>query len=586
MSFSAKSNGHSEPSHSDLHANSYAPPLDHEDKLQFILDTPSIAEWCTPEVLETLTFFRKIPQQWAFIKARYREHGGNAFDLEKAVDAQLRLATLAEEPAPARQAPSAQPLAPPLPKKVLLHPELADGAAPWLDAYIEHSTKWSPRAAAGFHAAIGLWMLSTIAARRIAVELGSPLYPSLFMALVSRSTLYAKTTTARIGTRGMWQAGCGNLLASSRSTPQALLRSMAGVVPQDYASLNAEAQIAATERIAFAAQRGWYYEEWGGMLHQMTRQDSPISEFHGLLRWMDDGDERFESDTISRGIERVHNPYLALLCSATPHDLAQFMRPGAKWWHDGFWPRFSLITPMADALPSRRRQPEGMASLPSYLLKPLQEWHKSLGIPKACIEEILQNEKPTGTYKAAVDPLPCRIMTLGAGVLDAYYTYNDALLDMVIEGAVPQDLDSCYGRFHVKALRIAMLLASLQEEHVVALKHWTYAQDIAEQWRLMLHHLVEIASGDMPRTREELLEDKLEAMLSRHGEMTARDLHRIVKGFSSREIDTTLQSLHKAERIVMSKRGKAHTYGLPSVSTSDGAVTEETKCPEDDIPPF
>jgi hypothetical protein len=171
-------------------------------------------------------------------------------------------------------------------------------------------------------------------------------------------------------------------------------------------------------------------------------------------------------------------------------------------------------------------------------------------------------------------------------VSDAYYAYNEALLDMIIAGKVAQDLDACYGRFHVKALRMAMLLASLQGEQVIALKHWTYAQEIAEQWRSMLHHLVDVASGDMPRTREELLEEKIEGMLGRHGAMTARELHRSVKGFSSREIDTTVQALHKAERIVMYKRGKTQTYALLSTATPESAVTEETTSVHDDDVPF
>src|SRR5215831_12910982 len=111
--------------------------------------------------------------------------------------------------------------------------------------------------------------------------------------------------------------------------------------------------------------------------------------------WMDDGNESFESDTIARGLEQVQNPYLALLASATPHDLAQFMRPGSPHWHDGFWPRFAFIAPMADEIPSRRRQPVGNASLPSNLLRPLQEWHQSLGMPTARIEEVLEKGKPT-----------------------------------------------------------------------------------------------------------------------------------------------------------------------------------------------
>src|SRR5262249_53452424 len=146
------------------------------------------------------------------------------------------------------------PVAPPLPTKATLPHAKAEGAAPWLEAYIGHSARWSPRAASNFHAAIGLWMLSTIAAGRIVVELGGPIYPSLFLALVARSTLYAKTTTAKIGRSGLRQAGCGALLASDRATPQALLRQMAGGVPEGFGTLDAKAQLAVTARLAFAAQ--------------------------------------------------------------------------------------------------------------------------------------------------------------------------------------------------------------------------------------------------------------------------------------------------------------------------------------------
>ena len=479
-----------------------------------------------------------------------------------------------------RQTPSAclkeVPLTPPLPHKATMDARLTTGAAPWLEAYIGHSAHWSPRAAANFHVATGLWMLSSVSAGRIAVELGNPIYANLFIALVSRSTLYAKTTTVTIGKRGLRQAGCGHLLAADRATPQALLRSMAGVVPDHFGSLDATAQLAFTARVAFAAQRGWHHEEWGGMLHQMTRKDSPLSEFHGLLRWMDDGDEKFESDTIARGTERLTHPYLALLGNATPHDLAQFMRPGSNYWHDGFWPRFAFITPLAKETPSRRRQPAGIASLPSKLVTTLQEWHQRLGVPNAHVEAIIHNGKPTGRYKAIVEDLPCQTLGIAPDVLDAYYTYNDALLEMIIDGKVSQDLDSCYGRFHIKALRIAMLLASVAGNTTIALNHWAYAQEVVEQWRLMLHHLVDTAEGTIALTREEILEDKIERALDRHGAMTGRQLNMYIRGYASREINGALDAMTKAARVTMTVEGKTRLYALPVDTTSQQASLEDT----------
>src|SRR5207248_11561637 len=58
------------------------------------------------------------------------------------------------------------------------------------------SSKWSPRAYDGFHEAVGLWILSTIAARRVALAHGGRRYTPLFIALTARTSLYSKSTTA------------------------------------------------------------------------------------------------------------------------------------------------------------------------------------------------------------------------------------------------------------------------------------------------------------------------------------------------------------------------------------------------------
>jgi hypothetical protein len=477
-----------------------------------------------------------------------------------------------------------EPVVPRLPLAAILPPALAQGAAPWLEDYIAHSTRWSPRAATHFHAAIGLWMLSTIAAGRIAVELGGPIYPSLNIALVSVSTLFVKTTTAKIGKRGLRQVGCGRLLAPDRATPQALLRAMSGALPEGFDTLDEAAKQAFCERLAFAGQRGWHYEEWGGMLHQMARKDSPMAEFHDLLRRLDDGDDTTEGSTIARGAEHITRPYLAMLCNATPHDLATFMRPGGNYWHDGFWPRFAFVTPLATETPSRERQPPGLAILPPGLVTPLQEWHRRLGIPQATVKEIERKGKGTGKYRATVGALPLHILTLAPDVLEAYYAYNEALLDLIIARQIPPDLDSCYGRFHAKALRIAMLLTSLAGETVITLPTWAYAQQIAEDWRHMLHQLVDTAAGAVPMTREEELEDKVESALGRWGAMTARQLRRHIRGYSMGEIVRVLDVMSKADQITKTLAGKTSYYALPGdltrVRTADDEEEEDTKSEE------
>lgn len=116
----------------------------------------------------------------------------------------------------------------PLPESAQLDAQLARGASPWLDSYIEFSRRESPRAWVGFHEAAGLWVLSTVAARRVVVQLGGDHHTNLFIALAARTGVWAKSTTARIAIAVLTAAGLDALLAPDESTPQAFLIALAG----------------------------------------------------------------------------------------------------------------------------------------------------------------------------------------------------------------------------------------------------------------------------------------------------------------------------------------------------------------------
>lgn len=555
--------------------------MSEEERCEVILATYAPAQWFVEPALPTLAHFYRNKPVWGHIKATFTERGGNSYDLEQAAKAYGASHRNGHAPVESEAiADRTAPLAPELPRAARMQPLLAANAAPWLQQYVDHSAKWSPRAAHGFHVAAGLWMLSTIAARRIRVEMGSAIYPTLFLAMVARSTLYAKTTTAKIAIDGLRQAGCGHLLAADRSTPQALIRSMAGHLPPDYGSRPPEAQEALAHRVAFAAQRGWYFEEWGGLLHQMTRKDSPMSEFHGLLRVLDDGYDSFESETIQRGLDHVTKPYLSLLASATPHDLAKFLVPGASWWHDGFWPRIAFIVPLPDELPSQARRSMGTSLLPEHLVKPLQTWHRQLGVPTAHVEAAINAAgKPTGEWHATCSPLPCQLLGIHSDVKEAYDVYNESLLQLVINGDATGDLEACYGRLHDKALRIAMLLASFAGQAEITMPYWAYAQNVAETWRRMLHQTLAMASEGQPMSREEQLESKIESQLARYVSMTGRDLQRHIKGFSSREINGALEEMLKAERIITETSTQTTHYRLPLIGEQKPReVMEEVDC--------
>jgi hypothetical protein len=175
-----------------------------------------------------------------------------------------------------------------------------------------------------------------------------------------------------------------------------------------------------------------------------------------------------------------------------------------------------------------------------------------------------------------VEELPVHLLTLSPDTLHAYQAYNQALLTMITQGDVSQDLDACYGRFHMKALRIAILLASFSESSHIELPHWIYAQTITEQWRLMLHQLVEAADAAGPLTREEILEAKIERSLLQRGALTLRQLSQGIWGYGSREIAATLQAMLRADRVITVTQGKKEIYALPITLPEEEHTQEDT----------
>jgi hypothetical protein len=98
------------------------------------------------------------------------------------------------------QEPSDPAACPELPPYATTQDASAAEASLFLDDYITLSTKWAPRAYAGFHEAVGLFVLSTLAAHRIKLQFGPRgVYTSLYIALAARTTVYTKSTTADIG---------------------------------------------------------------------------------------------------------------------------------------------------------------------------------------------------------------------------------------------------------------------------------------------------------------------------------------------------------------------------------------------------
>lgn len=395
-------------------------------------------------------------------------------------------------------------LVPQLPDTAWYPDELGKDACPWLDHYIAFSKKWSPSGYQGFHESVGIWILSTVAARRVGMPLGAKmLYTPLYVALTARSGLYAKSETASVGVRTIKLSGLGFLLTGDNYTPQSLVKSMTGIVPASFASLEGDDRTLAELNIAFSGQRSWYIDEFGGFVEGMRKKNGYMHQFSDFLRTLDGCEEELSINTIGRGEDKIKDPSLSMLMCMTPSDLRSSGSRGSELWSNGFFARVAFCGPNAGEEIIMDRMPNEKFHVPGEIIKPLHYWHERLGMPHILIEP----DTEQGKFKVTRGEYPENLCTFGEGVYDAYYAYRNALIG-ITNGSANTDLDSNYARFATKALRVAMLFASLGNGGRIEIQHWARAQCITERWRANLHSIFEQINEPLP-TAQKNLEDRI-----------------------------------------------------------------------------
>lgn len=457
---------------------------------------------------------------------------------------------------------------PELPASATIDAHAAAEASLFLNEYEQLSTKWAPRAYKGFHATVALFVLSTLAARRIKIAFGAGQYTSLYLALAGRTGLFTKTTAADIGV-ALIQRVAPYLLAADDATPQALIRAMAGVVSPAYPDMDGESKLTEQRRLAFAGQRGWFYEEWGQHLDaMMDSHGGNMALFRSILRRMDDQKDHYLYETISRGVEALHKPYLSLLCNVTPMDLQPFAKKDSKLWRDGFMARFAFSTP-DDEDTSDEEYPREEFRIPAKLITELHNWHVSLGIPDCHIEPDVDGKgKEKGTFHVVRKPLPETTYTLAEEVWRSYYAYDKALRQLMKDQHAVY-LDGSYTRFPAKALRIAALFSSLHSggKRIIWPKFWALGQHITEQWRLELHRLVrQIHAPQEEPGERRTLEDALIQQVRQRGAQTLRELGLFHKTNSREEIALAVKTLVGTGEFIATGTARTVHYELATAS--------------------
>jgi hypothetical protein len=482
-----------------------------------------------------------------------------------------------QAPGPEPDDPSA---CPELPAYAQTDEDAAARASIFLDDYIAFSQKWAPRAYAGFHEAAALFALSTTAARRIKIQLGPRgVFTSLYLALASRTSLYTKTTAADLALTLLRRAELTGLLADDDATPQAFLRSLTLHVPPDYADLEEDAQQDLRQRLAFAGQKGWFYEEWGQHLHAMMQKEGMMAAFRSILRRLDDHQDQYVYSSISRGRDILIKPYVTLLANVTPADLKPFLRMQSPLWRDGYIARFAFIAP-GEAPTTLAPFPEGTFTITKALVTTLAAWHKRLGIPRVTVEPIRGPKgKDTGRHRIVFTQVHKETTyTLSPEVRTAFYAYDQAMHELMAY-TNNEDLDGSYARFPMKALRIAGLLASLHDDaskYTIWPAQWYRGQAIAERWRRDLHKLMhQVDEGEAP-SREARYEQRILDVLKRHGALSIREINRWTK-LAHSDIAAALPVLQTAGVVEESATARTTKYRYRLAEESEGAKPQSAE---------
>ncbi len=289
-----------------------------------------------------------------------------------------------------------------------------------------------------------------------------------------------------------------------------------------------------------------------------------MSDFHNLLRELDDGEAEYSAATILRGGEKIERPYLTLLASIPPSELAKYAQPGSKLWTDGYLARFHLVMPPKlnpgdDLIPNEARE------IPEELWRPLREWHNRLGTPEIkLIKETDAKDKETGRYRVRRGEYPEKECRLADGVYKAWGNYTKAMRMLVLKSA-NHDLDGCYSRFPAKALRIAMLLASLENDGLIEMRHWAWAQAYCERLRQNLHYTYAQLTKDAP-TQENKDEEKvlkyIRVFQGKGAIPTARELAQAMhlKTLAVKSILQGLEEDNVVEKVILNEAKQSIGY--------------------------
>lgn len=468
---------------------------------------------------------------------------------------------------------------------------LGDDACRWLDAYIEFSRGHSSRGFELFHEGVGLWILSAVAMRRVRIPMLQGKFTPLYIILASNSSKYAKTTTAMVGIAMLKAAGFGNLVLTGNKTPQVFVHMQSGRIDKEYGAMTPSQQEEERDHLRYAGKLAMWNEEFGHKLRSFAQENGIYRDYHDIFLQFDDSGAPYSNRTIGRGNDHVEDPYLAMLCNMTPENVRNLPKGCTNLWEDGTFPRMVLLTPEEQSEWEYKPPQFGMYTIPEELSAPLERWHEELGIPELIVQEKMSiRDQPTGEYTAErffPEPRDC---SFEEGAWQAYIQYEAEMLTLVnTSPEVPPDLHPWYTRLPEKMLRVAALMASLENDNLVELRHIARAVQICERWRNCAHHFlyqINLEAPTIGSKREAQIMTQVTRMNVKGKWPTAADVARGIRNLSPSETQMHLEGLVKSG-VLLSVQYKSAgrnqrlvtRYGIPNTPLPPEALgqTEQSE---------
>ena len=394
----------------------------------------------------------------------------------------------------------------------------AAGVGQWLDQYVAWASTAANETPLRFHEGAGLWLAALAIGRRLFIHTPwrQRVFPNLYIMSVAVSTYYRKSAGLNLA-NDMARAAMPHMILPQPGSPEAFMSMLGGVLPPNFEDIPVRDRERLVKGNRYAAQRGILRDELSALFKSFGRDY--MSGMKELLMQLYDCPDYLDSNTNNRGLVVIRDAALSILGAATPAELSVSLSQGD--WHNGTLARFVLLTPEPDYA---ERAAARDTSMPPDLVRRLRQLHETLPAPPE--PQAIGDRQPTFEPWSLV----------ATELWEPMHAYERALREMTAPNSPLDDrLRTVYGRLHVQALKVAIILAALdwialgerrQNSPVVRAAHWYRAQQIVETWRVSAHRLLH----DLGESEESRLEMRIIRLLSGNPNgLSVRDIYRALR---------------------------------------------------------